>query len=166
MSPTRGVRTTFARGADSDTFRTTGRLVIRERTPPNDLSRSASNLSLETSTAMTTSAPRSRASSTGRFSTSPPSTRRRAPYGTGEKTPGIDMLARIASARLPPERTTFSPDTMSVATQRNGMGRSSNFSIPTVPSVSDFRRNPSFCPAMSPEGKAIPRGVSPISRST
>ncbi len=75
-------------------------------------------------TAITTSAQRSRATSTGRFMSWPPSDSTRSPSITGAKTPGIAMLARMAIDRSPLSMTTTSPDTMSVATARKGIGRS------------------------------------------
>ena len=70
---------------------------------------------------MTTSAPISRATSTGRFIAMPPSTSNRPSISIGDSAAGIDMLARIARARLPEPSTTASPVTMSPATARNGI---------------------------------------------
>ena len=56
-------------------------------------------------TAMTTSAPIWRTTSTGRLSTRPPSPRIRPRSSTGEKMPGTDMLARIASYKGPSVKT-------------------------------------------------------------
>ena len=47
-------------------------------------------------TAITTSAPIARTTSTGRLLTSPPSPSTRPPASTGANIPGTDMLARIA----------------------------------------------------------------------
>ena len=48
------------------------------------------------------------------------------PLRTGEKTPGIDIEARMASFRYPEWKSTSLLVTMSVATQAKGMGRESN----------------------------------------
>ena len=45
---------------------------------------------------------------------------------TGANAVGSDIVARIARASDPLPRTTGSPFSMSVATQRNGVGSSSN----------------------------------------
>ena len=81
--------------------------------------------SLVTSTAITTSTFICRAASTGTLSRNPPSTSRRPSIVTGGKIPGIAIVARIASARMPRSSTTLSDRLMSNATQRNGVGRSS-----------------------------------------
>ena len=67
---------------------------------------------------MTMSAQVLRATSTGMLRTMPPSERMYPSPTTGEKAPGIAMLARIAFARSPWSRTTMSPEIMSVATAR------------------------------------------------
>ena len=73
-------------------------------------------------TAMITSPHSLRTSSIGRLLEIAPSTSRRPSISTGRIAPGIDMLARIACARLPWSSTTASPVSMSVATARNGIG--------------------------------------------
>jgi len=78
------------------------------------------------STAITMSAPRSRATSTGRLSVRPPSTSVRPFTSIGEKRPGAAMLARIATGSEPWSNTTRSPVSRSVAIARNGIARSSN----------------------------------------
>jgi len=69
-------------------------------------------------TAMTTSAPSSRASCTGRLLTSPPSPSTRPSTVIGAKAPGTAIEARIAVNSETPTGTTMSPDSMSVATAR------------------------------------------------
>ena len=73
-------------------------------------------------TAMTTSAPMARATSTGRLRVSPPSTSILPSICTGATAPGTDMLARIAVARSPGLKTTIWPVTTSVAMARKGIG--------------------------------------------
>ncbi len=73
-------------------------------------------------TAMTMSAPISRATSTGRLFTRPPSTSIMPSNSAGAMIPGTDMLARIASARSPLSNTFGLPVTRSVATARKGIG--------------------------------------------
>ena len=55
---------------------------------------------------------------TGRLAAEPPSTSCVPSSSTGGKTAGIDMLARIAVARLPLSMTTASPVARSQATAR------------------------------------------------
>ena len=93
--------------------------VVTPSTVPS-VSRPASGVPMLT--AMITSAPMLRATSTGRLSTSPPSPRICPFTSSGEKTPGTDMLARKAAARSPRSITTALPVSMSVATARNGVG--------------------------------------------
>ncbi len=69
-------------------------------------------------TAMTTSAPIARTTSTGRLLTRPPSPRVRPSISTGANIPGTDMLARIAWYSRPWEKITSLPVTMLVATAR------------------------------------------------
>ena len=75
--------------------------VIWFNTATRLASTSSFSSGVPTSTAMTTSAPMSRTTSTGTWFTSPPSTSTWPSISTGLKTPGNDMLARMASARLP-----------------------------------------------------------------
>ena len=75
---------------------------------------------------MTTSGPISRARSVGKLSTSSPSTYKLSPSRTGAKIPGSDMVDLIARPIGPVENTCAFPETKSVATQRKGIGRSSN----------------------------------------
>jgi hypothetical protein len=107
------------------------------------------------STAMMTSAPRSRATSTGRFFETPPSTSRRSSSWTGEKMPGIAMLARSARARLPSARITASPVFASVATARNGIASSSKSRTVAAGSVSSPRMFVTFWPSIRPLGSAM-----------
>ena len=93
-----------------------------------------------TSTAITMSTPMPLATSTGRFSTMPPSTSRRPSTSTGANTPGADMLARIAAVRSPPASTMRAPVSRSAATARNGVGSSSKFSTAATGIVSQPQR--------------------------
>ena len=81
---------------------------------------------LPTLTAMTTSAPCARATSTGTLFRIPPSASSRPSMTTGANAVGSDIVARIAREKDPLPNTTGSPFSMSVATQRNGVGSSSN----------------------------------------
>ncbi len=105
-----------------------------------------------TSTAMTTSTPMAFATSTGRFSTTPPSTSRRPPTSTGAKTPGADMLARIADVRSPFSSTMRSPVSRSAATARNGVGSASKSSMAATGSVLSRSVCVSFWPWIRPRG--------------
>ena len=96
--------------------------VVMPTTLPS-VSRPASGVPMLT--AITTSAPMRRATSTGRLFTSPPSPSTRPSTSSGENTAGTDMLARSAAARSPWSSTTAWPVSMSVATARNGVGRPS-----------------------------------------
>ena len=73
-------------------------------------------------TAITTFAPMSLTASTGVFSSTPLSTRTILSNLTGVKTPGKDIIARIAIGNEPLLNRTDSPLTRSVATQRKGIG--------------------------------------------
>ena len=86
-------------------------------------------------TAMITSAPMRRATSTGRLFTRPPSPRIWPSISSGANTPGTDMLARMAAARSPWSSTTALPVSMSVATARNGVGSPSKVASRRVDSV-------------------------------
>ena len=107
------------------------------------------------STAMMTSAPISRITSTGRLLATPPSTRVRPLHSTGEKMAGTAMLARIASASEPLSRTTAAPVLASVAIARNGIDNASKSSIVATGTVSPARMLVIFCPSMKPFGRAI-----------
>jgi hypothetical protein len=69
-------------------------------------------------TAITTSAPIARATSTGRLSVRPPSTSTSWPISAGAMAPGTDMLARMTDGSSPSVKTTALPVTRSVATAR------------------------------------------------
>ena len=73
-----------------------------------------------TSTAMMTSAPMDRATSTGKLSEMKPSTSSSPSRETGAKPPGTAMLANTALEISPSPITTAWPVTISVATARNG----------------------------------------------
>ena len=105
-----------------------------------------------TSTAITMSTPIDFTTSTGRFSTIPPSTRSRPSTSTGANTPGADMLARIADVRSPRSSTTRSPVSRSAATARNGVGSSSKSSTVATGSVSRRSVCVSRWPWISPRG--------------
>eukprot|EP01022_Parablepharisma_sp_SALTPOND_P004214 TRINITY_DN118_c5_g1_i1.p1 TRINITY_DN118_c5_g1~~TRINITY_DN118_c5_g1_i1.p1 ORF type:complete len:1641 (+),score=478.48 TRINITY_DN118_c5_g1_i1:3715-8637(+) len=92
-------------------------------TAVGDCSCAASCSGVAMLTAITTSAPMSRAVCTGRLLTRPPSTRVRAPMTNGANSPGTAMLARMARGREPWSSTTSLPWLKSVATARKGMGR-------------------------------------------
>ena len=77
--------------------------------------------------------PSARATSIGTLSTMPPSTKHLAVVMHGSEGAGTAMLARTASARSPDWNTTGFTTPMSVATQRNGIGRSSNCPAVTRP---------------------------------
>ncbi len=76
-----------------------------DRTSAKFVGRSGISPDSPTSTAITMSAPIARTVWTGRFCTVPPSVRTSPSCSTGAKTPGTDMLARIASATFPFEKT-------------------------------------------------------------
>ncbi len=112
-----------------------------------------------TSTAMMISTPIVFITSIGKFPMRPPSTKSFPSILAGAKTPGTDILARIASVRSPPSSTTASPATISEAIARNGMARSSKSSICDTLNVNSRNRRSSFCPCMTPFGnnRSVPR---------
>ena len=81
------------------------------------------DLESDRSMPMTTSAPICRARSTGKLLRMPPSTRTMPFVRTGAKRPGMDIVERIAVPMLPLCHTFALPETTSVATQANGIGR-------------------------------------------
>ncbi len=165
LNPVRsGVTTTSASAREALTFSCMSRVSTWDETRVTEPRAPRSSGGVETFTAIRTSAPMLRAMSTGRLRTIPPSTRRRPSSSTGVNAPGTDMLARIASARSPSERTTISPVTMSVATARNGIGRSSKRCTSTTRMVNVLRRKSIFCPATSPEGRTSFHRLSPNSK--
>ncbi|OPY92337.1 MAG: hypothetical protein A4E73_01232 [Syntrophaceae bacterium PtaU1.Bin231] len=130
-----------------------------------DCSTSFGRSGVEMSTAMTTSAPIWRATFTGRLLATPPSTRKRPSLSTGAKTPGMERLARIASARSPDPRTTSSPVTMSDATARKGMLNRSKSRISRTRVSCCLRSRLRFCPWMSPRGTVKRPSRCPRSKS-
>ena len=121
--------------------------------PEADVSESISARGVEMSTAISTSAPRSSATSIGRLFARYPSTSNRPSISTGVKAAGIDMLARWAVASVPWDRMTASPVRISVATARKGRLRSSMRATPFLPSVIVRSRNSSFWPSTTPAGR-------------
>ena len=120
------IKMSFCRSASIERFTlfSVKRLTIWPITATTLLSSSRFKSGVPTFTAMITSAPILRASSTGRLSTRPPSTSRRLPCITGAKTPGTDIEARIAAAKFSPFcNSTRSPLTRSVATAVKGIAR-------------------------------------------
>lgn len=105
---------------------------VREIMPSGDCSCSGVGGGVGTATAITTSAQVCRAMSTGTLRVRPPSPSVRPSICTGAKTPGTDMLARMARARSPSASTTISPFIMSVAIARNGIGRWSKSEVPRL----------------------------------
>ena len=85
---------------------------------------------LPTLTAITTSAPCARATSTGTLFRMPPSASNRPSITMGANADGSDIVARMARDSEPLPRTTGTPFSMSVATQRNGVGNSSKDATP------------------------------------
>ncbi len=94
------------------------------------LSETGSKAGEPTFTAITTSAPMARATSAGTLLSTPPSLSSSSPSRTGSKTAGMAIEARSARSRGPVPSTTVSARLMSVATQRNGIGRSSKLATP------------------------------------
>ncbi len=78
--------------------------------------------------------------------------------------PGNDMLARIAIGRLPSDNTTGLPVLMSVATARNGIGRSSKRPLTRPAPVARSNRAISFSPSETPPASAtaLPSPPSPM----
>ncbi len=91
-------------------------------TSDRDLNWSGFTLGVSKVTAITIFAPMPLTASTGIFSSMPPSTRTILSNLTGVKTPGKDIVARIATGNEPLANTTESPLTRSIATQRKGIG--------------------------------------------
>ena len=121
MSTSRGVSSASC----ARTFCAVRMLIDCSAMPTNDDSCSRVISGVPMLTAITTSAPIAFTMSTGRFLTSPPSPRTLPSNSMGAKTPGTDMLPRIATYSGPRSKTTSRPSTMSVATARNGIGRRS-----------------------------------------
>ena len=83
---------------------------------------SAASAPPPTSMEITKSAPMARTTSAGTLLSVPPSTSSWLPSATGGKMPGSDIVARIASERLPDPITTTSALRVSAATSRIGVG--------------------------------------------
>ena len=81
------------------------------------------------STPITISAPNSLATSTGKLSTTPPSTYTTESMVTGVNAVGIAIEARMQVGRFPLVNTFFSPLMASVPTQAKGTGISSKCSV-------------------------------------
>src|SRR5512143_2547919 len=109
----------------------------------------------EMSTAITTSAPICRATSTGRFIAMPPSTSSRPSISIGASAAGIDMLARSERARLPERSTTTSPVAMSPATARNGTSSRSKSCAADEPGL--LVDEEQVVVALAPERLQLPR---------
>ena len=91
--------------------------------------------------------------SEGKLFTIPPSASRRSPHSTGEKTPGMAMLERMALAKLPWLSITESPVMMSVATQQKGMGSWWKSTESLYPTLSRLKRLVRLAPLMTPLGR-------------
>ena len=118
------------------TFCSVRMLIICAVRPISEFSVSRPPTGVPTLTAISRVAPISRATSTGRLLTRPPSPRMRSSHSTGANTPGTLMLERSASARSPSARMRSWPFSMSVATARKGVGRRSNWRTLRTGSVS------------------------------
>ena len=105
------------------TFCSARMLIICAVMPTTELKVSRPARGVPMFTAITTSTPIARATSTGTLLTRPPSPSRRSSTSVGGKTPGTLIDARSANAKSPCERTTAAPVSRSVATARNGIGR-------------------------------------------
>src|SRR5437867_1338669 len=114
------------------------------------------------STAMTLVAPSSWAMPIGRLAAAPPSINFRPSSCTGGNMPAIDMLARMAVARLPRSRMTALPLARSAATARYGIGSRSK-SVSPVARISS-RPCISSRTLRTPTG-AAPRAPPPLSTS-
>ncbi len=134
------------------TFCSVRMLIICAVSPSSEFSVSRPPTGVPTFTAIRRVAPISRATSTGRLLTRPPSPRMRSSHSTGANTPGTLMLERSASARSPSARMRSWPFSMSVATARKGVGRRSNWCTSRTGSVS--RRS-----ASSPRLESVPVGT-------
>ena len=129
-SPVRPMRSgSITTSADFSALRMPGIIIVSIVLPitPKRLSLafSATATSAATSTATTTSAPICRTTSAGMLLSVPPSTSSILSICTGVNTAGMAMVARMARERFPLSSTTDSDLFRSVATQRNGVGRSS-----------------------------------------
>jgi hypothetical protein len=116
--------------SEISTFCSVRMLIICCATPSAEESASRGRSGVPTFTAMITSAPISRATSTGRFRNNPPSPRSRPPTCAGAKAPGIDIEARMATVSGTSSSTTCLPVSRSVATARKRIGKS--FSVASL----------------------------------
>ena len=104
--------------------------IVRPSSATSDARVSASVArSAPTLTATTICAPIFLVTSAGMLLRAPPSTSSQFSKFTGVNTPGMAIVARIAWASEPLPRTTASAFLRSVATQRNGVGRSSKVAM-------------------------------------
>ena len=141
----------FRVASERSTFCCVRMLTICADTDSSEPTCSGRSSGEPTLTAITTSAPqRSRTSAIGTLSTSPPSTSLRLPIVTGAISPGTDMLARIASVRLPSRMTTRSPLPMSVATIDSGSGSCAMSRSPRSACTRRLKNSLIFCPATTP----------------
>ena len=115
----------FRLASEACTFCSVRMFTIWFVTPRMEVRSSAFSSGVPRLTAITTSAPIARTTSTGRLLVRPPSTSMRSPMRAGSMAAGTDMLARIAPASSPWSSTTALPLTRSVATARKGIGSSS-----------------------------------------
>lgn len=83
---------------------------------------SLSSCSLSTSTASTISTPAFRGISVGKLLSIPPSTNTFSSCFTGIKSPGTDVVARIAKLKFPCSKMKAFPFFKSTETTRNGIG--------------------------------------------
>ena len=137
------------------------RLTVCDRTSTTDPISEPERRSLGVQTAMTTSAPMSRATLIGMLAASPPSTSSLPSIPTAGNTPGREIEARIAIGSSPEPSTTASPVAMSVATALKGIARSSKSSMRVRTGV---KRRSSFISIWSetaPVGSRIPAAETP-----
>ncbi len=109
------------------------------------------------------SAPISRATSTGRLRTRPPSPRSRPRTCAGANAPGIDIEARIATDRGTSSSTTCRPVSRSVATARKRIGRSFRLAASLAWLEMPRRNSSRFCEPNAPRGSTMPCFFSPSS---
>ena len=82
---------------------------------------------------------------------------------TGANAPGIAMLALIATESSPLSSTTIFPDSMSVATARNGIGSLSKSCVNCALATSRQISASMSCVASRPPGPLTPPLFTPIS---
>ena len=149
----------MTRSTPARAFRTPAAIIVsmvRPKSLSSDWSAFASVRTGPRFTAMTTSAPMARVTSPGTLFRAPPSTSSHWPYSTGVKTPGMAIVARRAVASGPRPRTTESAVRRSVATQRNGVGRSSKLSMSAYASAMRSSSSMTCWPGFSPPGSMKP----------